>query len=86
MIIISPYAHTTNSANRHITHTVYDFTSVLRFAEEVFNLPNLGRRDVTANDMMDAFDFSQVWNGTDILNTRTCPNLKPVDMAVVDTD
>jgi hypothetical protein len=83
MTIIFPYAHTTNPTNSHITHTVYDFGSVLAFTEKVFHLPNLGRRDVSANNMMDAFDFSQVWNGKDVLNVRSCPNVKP---AVVDDD
>jgi len=79
LLIISPYAHVTgNSSNFHITHTVYDTTSVLRFAEEVFNLPSLGKRDATANDMMDAFDFSQVWNGPDVLPLRNCGQTAPV--------
>jgi phospholipase C len=85
LTIISPYAHaTSNGTNVHITHTVYDLTSVLRFAEEVFDLPSLGRRDATANDLMDAFDFSQVWNGPDILNARNCTGLKPVPAITTD--
>src|SRR5207248_4925751 len=81
MVVISPYAHVSNNANDpHITHAQYEASSVLRFAEEVFNLPSLGKRDSTANDMMDAFDFSRVWNGTDILNQRNCGALKPASM------
>ena len=79
MTIISPYAHaTSNPGNPHITHTRYESASVLRFAEEVFNLPSLGTRDAIANDMMDAFDFSQAWNPSDILNTRTCGSVQHV--------
>ncbi len=79
MTIISPYAHvTSNPSNPHITHTHYESASVLRFAEEVFKLPSLGTRDAVANDMMDAFDFSQVWNPPDILNTRTCGSVQHV--------
>ncbi|HLQ30855.1 MAG TPA: alkaline phosphatase family protein, partial [Ktedonobacteraceae bacterium] len=80
MIIISPYAHSNNPGNAHVTHTQYEASSVLRFAEEVFNLPSLNQRDATTNDMMDAFDFSQVWNAPNILNQRTCGNLKPATM------
>jgi phospholipase C len=81
MTIISPYAHaTSNPTNTHISHTQYELSSVLRFGEEVFNLPSLGRRDAVVNDMMDAFDFSQLWNPPDILNTRTCGSLKTVTM------
>jgi phospholipase C len=82
MTIISPYAHVTgNSSNPHITHTTYDAgSSVIRFAEDDFNLPTLGGHDSEVNDLMDAFDFSQIWNGQDILNQRNCPNLKPASM------
>jgi len=46
---------------------------VLRFIEETFGLPNLGNRDVTANDMMDSFDFTQDPNSPLILTPRACP-------------
>jgi phospholipase C len=68
MIIISPYA-----TAGVITHTVYEFSSVLRFIEEIFNLPALKTRDVTANDMMDAFDFTQKPLPPVVLPQRTCP-------------
>ena len=42
-----------------IDHTVYEFASLLRLAENVFSLPLLGTRDVNAADMMNSFDFSQ---------------------------
>jgi len=32
---------------------------MLRLAEDNFNLPTLGVRDVNANDMMNSFDFNQ---------------------------
>lgn len=82
LIVISPYAHAgDNPADAHISHDQYEFSSVLRFAEEVFNLPSLGRRDVSAGDLMQAFDFSQVWNAPLLLTARTCPtttNAPPV--------
>lgn len=53
-IIISPYA------KRHfIDHTQYDTTSILRFIEARWNLAPLTSRDAQANDLLNAFDFSQ---------------------------
>jgi phospholipase C len=52
-IVISPWARP------GVIHTQYEFASVLKFAEVLFSLPTLTKRDADANDMMDAFDFSQ---------------------------
>jgi len=57
LIIISPYAKP-----GYITHQTGDFTSLLRFIEERFQLRYLTARDHFANDMSDAFDFSQTPN------------------------
>ena len=53
-LVISPWAK-----HGYIDHTQYEFASLLRLAEDNFNLPSLGVRDVTANDMMNSFDFTQ---------------------------
>ena len=53
-LVISPWAK-----HAYIDHTQYEFASLLRLAEDNFNLPSLGVRDVAANDMMNSFDFSQ---------------------------
>ncbi len=53
-LIISPWAK-----SNYIDHTEYEFGSLLRFAEENFNLPTLGARDLTANSIMNSFNFSQ---------------------------
>jgi phospholipase C len=50
--VVSPYAR----AN-HVSHTVYDHTSVLRTVEVKWNLPALTRRDAAANDLLDMVDF-----------------------------
>lgn len=42
-----------------IDHTQYEFASMLKFAEAVFNLPSLETRDARVNDMLSMFDFSQ---------------------------
>jgi phospholipase C len=58
-IIISPYARA-----HHISHTQYEFGSVLKFVEQVFRLPALGPAsfgytDTRANSIIDSFDFTQ---------------------------
>jgi phospholipase C len=53
-IVISPWVRP-----NYIDHTQYEFSSMLRFAETVFNLPTLGARDARVNDMMSMFDFTQ---------------------------
>jgi phospholipase C len=53
-LIISPYAKT-----GYIDNTLLSFSSTLKFIETVFNLPSLGTRDVEANDILQAFNFSQ---------------------------
>jgi phospholipase C len=68
MLIISPYA-----IPGHISHTLYEFSSVLKFAEETFGLQPLTERDTSANDMQDSFDYSQTPNPALILTQRNCP-------------
>ncbi len=53
-IVISPYAKP-----GYISHYAYDFTSMLKFIEERFSLPNLTLRDKRADGMFDCFDFDQ---------------------------
>jgi phospholipase C len=73
-MVISPYAYAKTNAqsNAHVDHTMLEFSSVLRFAEQNFNLPSLQRRDATAGDLMKDFDFSQVHEQPLILQQRTC--------------
>jgi len=71
MIVISPYVKA-----KTVIHTQYEFASVLRFAEETFGLPNLTSRDAQANDMMDAFDFSQNPLNPLTLQLRICKQSK----------
>jgi phospholipase C len=68
MIVISPYAK-----QGYISHTQYEFSSVLKFIEEDFGLPNLTQRDANANDITDAFDFTQNPRSPLILQDRNCP-------------
>lgn len=77
LLVISPYAFAgDNPSNTHISHDQFEFASVLKLAEEVFNLPSLGQRDVTAGDLLKTLDFSKVHNPPLILGQRTCPAQK----------
>ncbi len=51
MLVISPWA------KRGVGHTIYDFTSVLKFIGEDFGLPILSARERAANSLRDAFQF-----------------------------
>jgi phospholipase C len=74
LIIISPYAKQTIYGQKgYITHSTYELSSVLRFIEERFGVAPLTARDATANDILDAFDFSQPPLPPVILQQRTCP-------------
>jgi phospholipase C len=61
-LIVSPYARA-----HYVSHTEYEYGSILKFVEEAFGLPQLdtlgrgsGYTDGRANSLMDAFDFTQV--------------------------
>jgi phospholipase C len=68
MLIISPYARP-----GYVTHTQYEFASVLKFIERRFQLTNLSQRDLNAANMTDAFNFTQTPLPPLVLNQRTCP-------------
>jgi phospholipase C len=53
LLIISPWAKP-----GYVDSTTYEFSSVLKFIETVFNLPSLTDRDAKAATMLNAFDFS----------------------------
>ena len=42
----------------YVSHTQYEFGSILRFIEENWNLKSLHATDVRANSIADMFDFS----------------------------
>jgi phospholipase C len=52
-LLISPYAR-----RGYIDSTMLDFTSVLKFIEENWNLEPIAARDTEAKSFMSAFDFS----------------------------
>lgn len=66
LLVISPYAK-----KGYISHAQGEFSSFVKFVEEVFNLPSLNQRDALAqtSDLMDFFDFSQSPRAPVILST-----------------
>ena len=54
LIVISPYAK-----RAYVSHTQYEFGSLLKFVENTFGTGSLDTTDVRANAIDDAFDFNQ---------------------------
>ena len=54
MIVVSPWAR-----RGYISHTQYEFGSIIRFVEQVFSLPSLDSSDTRANSIIDCFDFTK---------------------------
>jgi phospholipase C len=54
MILVSPYAK-----QGYVSHTQYEFGSIVKFVEQVWNLGSLGTTDQRAATIDDMFDFSQ---------------------------
>jgi phospholipase C len=53
LIVASPYAK-----RGYVSHTTYEFGSILRFVEDTFGLDSLGGTDVTSNTIADTLDLS----------------------------
>lgn len=67
LLVISPYAK-----RGYIDHTLYEFSSMLRFSEDILGLAPLTNRDKGANNMFNAFDFTQKPRAPLILRRHTC--------------
>jgi phospholipase C len=59
MIVISAYAPQAGSSQTYISHTQYEFGSIVKFIEDTWSLGSLGTTDVRANSIIDCFDFTQ---------------------------
>ncbi len=68
LLIVSPYAR-----KGYVSHTQYELSSFLKFAEVRFGLPPLTDRDSKAGDMLDSFDFNQEPQPTLVLQPQSCP-------------
>jgi phospholipase C len=74
-LIISPYTRRgDNPEGGHVDKTVYEFSSVLAFIEQVFDLEPMTERDANANPLLGAFDFDNPRFKKYRLSLRTdCP-------------
>jgi phospholipase C len=69
-LIMSPWTvRGGNAKGGAIDHTTYEFSSVLRFIEDLYGLPRLTARDTKANSVIDAMDFTAA--------PRTAPFILP---------
>jgi phospholipase C len=60
MIVLSPYAREAYpSTPGYVSHTPYEFGSILKFVEQNWNLGTLGATDQRSTSIMDCFDFTQ---------------------------
>ena len=53
LIVVSPY-----TKKNYVSHTVADFTAILKLIETRFNVPALTKRDAAQMDMTEFFDFN----------------------------
>jgi uncharacterized protein (TIGR03437 family) len=67
-LVISPYAR-----QGYVDHKTYSFESWLRVIEERFGVMPMTARDNTANDMTDAFDFTQQPRPPVLMNANGSP-------------
>jgi phospholipase C len=79
LLIISPWVR-----SGFIDHTTLEFSSVLRLIEERFDLDPLADRDANANELIEAFDFTQDPLPPLPLETRQCPAGAPTGDVVLD--
>ncbi len=68
LIVVSPYAKA-----GYVSHTTYEFGSILKFVELTFGLGSLATTDARAADPSDCFDFQQT-----PIRFRTIPAPKPM--------
>jgi phospholipase C len=54
MIVVSPYAK-----KSYVSHTQYEFGSIVKLVEDLWSLGSLGTTDTRAASMQDVFDFTQ---------------------------
>jgi phospholipase C len=57
-VVVSPY-----SKRNHVSHVVYDHTSILAFVERKWNLNAMTYRDANANDLLDFLDLHAMSRG-----------------------
>jgi uncharacterized protein (TIGR03437 family) len=78
-LVISPYAR-----QGYVDHKTYSFESWLRLIEERFGVNPMTARDNAANDMIDAFDFTQEPRAPVMMNPNGTP-YPPTHQSLVHT-
>jgi phospholipase C len=79
MLVISPWA------KPRVDHTVYDFTSVLKFIDQDFGMPLLTAREAGENSLRNAFQFTHPlprWTAP----IKTCPAVSPAELQATGKD
>ena len=69
-IVVGPY-----SKRNHVSHVVYDHTSILAFLERKWNLPAMTYRDANANDLTDFLDLGALAAAG--RPSPSCPRCRP---------
>ena len=59
MLVISPYAREASNQPGYISHTQYEFGSIIKFVEDTWNLGSLDTTDIRAISIGDCLDFNQ---------------------------
>ncbi|MBZ5532925.1 MAG: hypothetical protein LAO20_15965 [Acidobacteriia bacterium] len=72
LIVVSPFAR-----KNFVSHTVMDYTAILKFIETRFNLPALTARDAAQPDMTEFFDFANPPWKTPPASVPTQPQVGP---------
>jgi phospholipase C len=68
LLVISPFAK-----SGYFEHTQLEFSSIVRFIEELYGLPFLTARDRNSADMWDAFNFTGTPQAPLSLQAQNCP-------------
>jgi phospholipase C len=60
MLLLSAYARETSASQPgYVSHTQYEFGSIVKFIEDNWSLGRLYQTDMRANSILDCFDFTQ---------------------------
>jgi phospholipase C len=60
MLVVSAYSRERIPKLRgYVSHTQYEFGSILKFVENIWDLGRLGTTDSRATSIVDCFDFAQ---------------------------
>ena len=88
MLVVSPYAREAIPGQPgYISHTPYEFGSILKFIENVWGLGSLGTTDKRSTSIVDSFDFTQPPRSFITIGSKysrsyfehEAPSYKPVD-------